>query len=100
MQIRFWCFAATALRVPPCKLDSFFSENNEATLLFAGLNDLSLQAESNDTHHDHDFKKIGSYLGPFLPRASTGASWPKYENGIANTLGHVFYFGVQIIYLV
>ncbi len=93
MQIRFWCFAATALRVPPCKLDSFFSENKEATLLFAGLNDLSLQAESNDTHLDHDFKKIDSYLGPFFPRASSGVSLPKCENSIANTLGHVFHSG-------
>ena len=44
-------------------LDTFFSGKNEATLLFASSNDLSLQAESNDTHYDHDFKKIGAGLG-------------------------------------
>ena len=44
-------------------LDTFFSGNNEATLLFAGSNDLYFQAESNDTHHEHNFKKFGASLG-------------------------------------
>ena len=46
-------------------VDTFCSGNNGATSLFAGLNDLSFQAESNDTHHDCCFKKIGSGLGHF-----------------------------------
>ena len=44
-------------------VDTFFSANIEATLLFADSNDSSVHAESNDTHHDHDFKKIGASLG-------------------------------------
>ena len=46
-------------------LDTFFSGNNGATCLLPDSNDLSFQAESNDTHHDYCFKKIGSGLGQF-----------------------------------
>ena len=32
-------------------------------MIFRGLNDLSVQTESNDTHYDHDLKIFGSRLG-------------------------------------
>ena len=47
------------------ELDTFFSGNNGATRLFGDSNDSSIQAESNGTHHDCSFKKIGSGLGHF-----------------------------------
>ena len=44
---------------------------------------------------------IGTFQAYFLSSphaifdvASTGASWPNYENSTANTLGHVFLSGV------
>ena len=42
-------------------------------MIFRGLNDLSVQAESNDTHYDHDLKIFGSRLGHNVPYASNDA---------------------------
>ena len=64
-----------------CILDTFFSGNNGATSLLPDSNDLSFKAESNDTHHDRCFKKIGSVLGHFVllcPTRVGGASQPEY----------------------
>ena len=36
-------------------------------MIFRGPNDLSVQAESNYTHYDHDIKIFGSRLGHFVP---------------------------------
>ena len=51
-------------------IDTFFSGNNGARDLLRGLNYLSHQAESNDTHNDHDIKIFGSRLGQYFPYAS------------------------------
>ena len=53
-----------------CKLDTFFSGNNGARMISCGSNDLSVQAESNDTQYDHDIKFFGSRLGHYVPYAS------------------------------
>ena len=39
-------------------------------MIFRGSNDLYVQAESNDTHYDHDLKIFGSRLGHFDPYTS------------------------------
>ena len=44
-------------------LDTFFPEIR-ARVLLRGSNDSSIQAESNDTHYDHDFETFGPGLGP------------------------------------
>ena len=49
---------------------TFFSVNNGARMIFRGLNDLSVQAESNDTHYDHDLKIFGSRLGHYVSYTS------------------------------
>ena len=51
----------------PLFSDTFFSGNNVARFLYFGSNDLSFQAESNDTHHDGHFKIFGSRLAPSSP---------------------------------
>ena len=42
-------------------------------MIYRGSNDLFVQAESNDTHYDHDFKIFGSRLGHYVPYASNDA---------------------------
>ena len=39
-------------------------------MILCGSNDLFVQAESNDTHYDHDIKIFGSRLGHFVPYTS------------------------------
>ena len=54
----------TLTRQRTLDLDTFFPENNGARMILCGSNDSSVQAESNDTHYDHDIIIIGSRLGP------------------------------------
>ena len=58
-------------------LDPFSTGKNGAGLYFWGSIDLSFQAESIDTHNDHDFEIFGSLLAPFPPRASICAKIDK-----------------------
>ena len=58
-------------------IDTFFSGNNGARVLLRGSNDLSHQAESNDTHNDHDFKIFRRYLGPFCCMVWLSVKLPK-----------------------
>ena len=51
-------------------VDTFFSGNNGARMILCGSNDLFVQAESNDTHYDHDLKIFGSRLGHYVPYTS------------------------------
>ena len=54
-------------------LDTFFSGKNGARMILCGSNDLFVQAESNDTHYDHDLKIFGSRLGQYVPYPSNDA---------------------------
>ena len=78
----------TAHQVTPStyyRLDTFFSGNNEARLLFAGSNDLSLQAESNDTHHwGASFLNIFIFLGG----AGILQLWGAYLRGFSTFGSH------------
>ena len=42
-------------------------------MILCGSNDLFVQAESNDTHYDHDLKIFGSRLGHYVLYASNDA---------------------------
>ena len=53
-------------------------------MILRGSNDLSVQAESNDTHHDHDIKVFGSCLVRYVPYAPNDAKRSEiggYERG-------------------
>ena len=44
-------------------------------MILCGSNDLFVQAETNDTHYDHDLKIFGSRLGHYVPYASNDAKF-------------------------
>ena len=56
-------------------------------MIFRGSNDLYVQAESNDTHYDHDLKIFGSRLGHYVPYASNDAK----SSEIGDYEGFLFY---------
>ena len=61
--------------------------NNGVRMISCGSNDLSVLAESNDTHYDHDIKIFGSRLGHYVPYASNDSKFSE----IGDYEGFLFY---------
>ena len=65
-------------------------------MIFCGSNDLFVQAESNDTHYDHDLKIFGSRLGHYVPYASNDAK--SYEIGDYEGFFFLTYLSFNIVF--